>query len=83
MASIGIEIPFTFGRKVRRVAIAVALAVATPLTIAGVMIGTSAEAQVKKSCPKKIAAACKKNHKHVCVQNDKSGCCTKWECQPN
>ena len=83
MASIGIETRFTFGHKVRRAAIALAVAVATPLAIASVLAGTSAEAQVKKGCPNKIAAACKKNFKRVCSQTDKNGCCTKSACVQN
>jgi hypothetical protein len=59
------------------------VAVATPLAIASVLSGTSAEAQVKKGCPNKVAAACKKNFKRVCSQTDKNGCCTKSECVQN
>jgi hypothetical protein len=83
MASIDIAMPSTFGRQIRRAAIAAALAAATPLVIASVMLGTSAEAQIKQSCPKKMVAPCKKNFKQVCTKTDSSGCCTKTECQPN
>jgi hypothetical protein len=83
MANIDTAMPSRFGRKVRRAAIVVALAAATPLAIAGVMLGTSAEAQLKQSCPKKMVAPCKKNFKQVCTKTDSNGCCAKTECQPN
>ena len=51
MASIGIETQFTFGRKVRRAAIALAVAVATPLAIASVMIGTSGRGAGQEGLP--------------------------------
>lgn len=75
----------TFGRKARRIIIAGAVAIATPLAIAGVVIGTTGEAQsqVKTGCPNKVAAACKKNFKRVCSQTDKNGCCTKSACVQN
>jgi hypothetical protein len=53
-----------------------AVAVATPPAVAGILTGTSAEAQVKKGCPNKVAAACKKTFKRVCSQTDKNGSCT-------
>jgi hypothetical protein len=70
---------------VRNTMLAVAFGLAGPLALAGLLVATPADAQVKAKtgCPNVIAAKCAKNQHRECRQTDSKGCCKKSACVPN
>jgi len=69
----------------RKMLLAVALALAVPLALAVLLAAPPADAQVKAKtgCPNVIAAKCAKNQHRECRQTDSKGCCKKSACVQN
>jgi hypothetical protein len=62
-----------------------AAALAAALAFAGLLVATSADAQVKAKtgCSNVVTAKCAKNQHRECRQTDSKGCCKKSACVPN
>ena len=78
---------------VRNTILAVAFGLAGPLALAGLLVATPADAQVKAKtgsqaqiktgCSNVIAPRCPKNFHRECSQTYSNGCCKKMACVQN